>query len=179
MNLVAVLRTAEPGLLPLAKMTLDQAGIPYVVSERGGTIMQRGYAPESPVNAPPVALEILVNQEDAAQARELLADLEAGVSAPAETAAPPAPEKTDLASPAEPAVILTDLDGNRLIARITDAQLDTMLTHLEKESADDRDFYLTSATIDMLAEAGLDADVVTVLRAALGSRDGMDIHWEA
>jgi processive 1,2-diacylglycerol beta-glucosyltransferase len=178
MNLVAVLRTAEPGLLPLAKLTLDQAGIPYVVSERGGTIMQLGYAPDSPANAPPVAFEILVNEEDAAQARELVADLEAGVSAPAETSAPPAPAKTDLASPAEPAVSLTDLDGNRPIGRITDAQLEAMLTHLEKESADDREFYVTNATIDMLSDAGLDAAVVAMLRAALGTRDGMDMRWD-
>jgi len=75
-------------------------------------------------------------------------------------------------------VSLTDLDGNRPIGRITDAQLEAMLTHLEKESADDREFYVTNATIDMLSDAGLDAAVVAMLRAALGTRDGMDMRWD-
>lgn len=179
LKLVGVLRTAEPGLLPLAKMALDQAGIPFVVTERGGTIIQLGFAPESPASAPPIAFEILVNEQDAPQARDLVADLEAGSGVPPPAApGPTAAERADLAAPGEAAVNLVDLDGNRVIGRITDAQLDGLIGHLEKESDDDREFYLTAATIDMLAEAGLDAGVVAILRGALGSRDGMDVRWD-
>ena len=60
---------------------------------------------------------------------------------------------------------------------LTDAQLQFLLDHLEEESAEDTDFYINQATVDMLEQDGADAGLVKLLRSALGGREDMDIRW--
>lgn len=72
---------------------------------------------------------------------------------------------------------LHDKDSDRLLAEISEAQLQFLIDHLEEESARDRDYYLDEATLAMLAEAGGDAALIETLRRALGGRPGMEIRW--
>ena len=51
------------------------------------------------------------------------------------------------------------------------------MDHLEEESAEDTDFYINQATVDMLEQEGADAALVKLLRTALGGRADMDIRW--
>lgn len=67
--------------------------------------------------------------------------------------------------------------GNRL-GTITDAQLQFLIDQLEEESLADRDYYLSSATVDMLEDNGADAQLVGLLRQVLDGREGMEVRWE-
>ena len=50
--------------------------------------------------------------------------------------------------------------------------------HLEEESGEDQDYYFSAATIDALEEEGADAELVALLRQALGDREGVELRWE-
>lgn len=60
---------------------------------------------------------------------------------------------------------------------ITEAQLEFLIDQLEEESAEDTDYYINRATVDLLEEGGADADLLKLLRTALGDRQDMDIRW--
>ena len=60
---------------------------------------------------------------------------------------------------------------------LDEMQLQFLMDHLEEESAEDTDFYINQATVDMLEQDGADAASVKLLRTALGGREDMDIRW--
>ena len=60
---------------------------------------------------------------------------------------------------------------------LDETQLQFLMDHLEEESAEDTDFYINQATVDMLEQDGADAGLLTLLRTALGGREDMDIRW--
>ena len=72
---------------------------------------------------------------------------------------------------------LRDAERNSLIGTITEEQLHFLIDELEEESAEDRDYYFSADTIDMLAEDGGDPQLVSLLRGALAGREGFDVRW--
>jgi len=74
-------------------------------------------------------------------------------------------------------VQLYDKDTGAALGAISDAQFQFLQAHLEEESAEDTDYYLTPETVDLLEAEGADGGLLTVLRTALGQRDEMDIRW--
>ena len=72
---------------------------------------------------------------------------------------------------------LRDKATGRTIGSITDDQLQFLIDQLEEESATDTDYYLNTATLDMFEEKGIDPQLLTILREALGPREEMDIEW--
>lgn len=74
-------------------------------------------------------------------------------------------------------VQLYDKDTGANLGAITDAQFQFMHDHLEEESAEDTDYYFTPETVDLLQEEGADAELLAVLRKALGQRQEMEIRW--
>jgi hypothetical protein len=68
-------------------------------------------------------------------------------------------------------------DTDVLIGEITEEQLRFLVGELEEESLDDVDYYLTEATVDMLEADGADADLVSLLRRALGESGEVDIIY--
>jgi processive 1,2-diacylglycerol beta-glucosyltransferase len=74
---------------------------------------------------------------------------------------------------------LYDAERGGSIGAISDDQLQRLVDSLEEESPTDQDYYLTSATIDLLEDDGADPELVRILRDALGEREGMDIRWES
>ena len=66
---------------------------------------------------------------------------------------------------------------NKLLGSITEADLKVVVDALEEESIDDRDYYIDAATIDLIADGRASDHLVHLLRAALGSADGVDIRW--
>jgi hypothetical protein len=69
------------------------------------------------------------------------------------------------------------VSNNQLIGSITPADLEVLRLALEEESADDRDYYITAATIDIIADGTATEHLVGLLRTALGSDEGVDIRW--
>ena len=74
-------------------------------------------------------------------------------------------------------VELRDKETGRVLGSITEDQLQFLIDQLEEESSGDKDYYINSATLDMFEEAGIDSQLLSLLRAALGSRDSMEIEW--
>jgi processive 1,2-diacylglycerol beta-glucosyltransferase len=63
------------------------------------------------------------------------------------------------------------------VGTITAAQLQFLIDQLEEEAADDTDYYIDQATLDLFEEVGAEADLLALLRQALGTREGIEIVW--
>lgn len=72
---------------------------------------------------------------------------------------------------------LYDKDTGDRLGAISPAQLGFLKDQLEEESLTDRDYYINRATIDMLRDAGADAELLALLDEALGERDGIEVRW--
>ena len=72
---------------------------------------------------------------------------------------------------------LHDAERGTSLGTITEEQLQFLMGELEEESTEDRDYYISADTVDMLEENGADRDLVTLLRNALAEGDGIDIRW--
>ncbi len=73
---------------------------------------------------------------------------------------------------------LYNASTNQLIGSITEADLKVLVDGLEEESLQDQDYYIDRATIDLLADGRATTHLVGLLRAVLGSSDGVDIRWQ-
>jgi len=76
---------------------------------------------------------------------------------------------------------MIDLYNNatqKLIGSITDADLKVLVDGLEEESAEDRDYYIDLATIDVLADGRATDHLVRLLREAVGQEPGVEIRWQ-
>jgi hypothetical protein len=125
------------------------------------------------------AVEIQVLEDDAERARDLLVDLEKAVPAPvaageASEAAGPA---TGRAAPVPDRVELFEGDTGLKVGTLTRTQFEWLSSRLVLESPDDRDYWVDAATLEMLEQEGADAELLRVLRGALGTRDGVSIVW--
>lgn len=74
---------------------------------------------------------------------------------------------------------LYDTESDALLGNITEVQLEFLMSELEEESSSDRDYFITTETVDMLEENGADPELLTVLRDALADREEVEIRWEA
>ena len=177
-ELVAVMETTEPGLLPLARMALEQAGIEYAVQNRGIADQIIGRRSSMTVGETETPLVVVVRAEDAGRAGEALRDL-AGASTASVPVAAAHPRSPSDSAPArgDGSVDLVDADSGASIGAITEAQLASLDAHLELESSEDDDYYIDEATLAMLEEKGADADLIALLRGALAGRDGVNVRW--
>lgn len=175
--LVVVFHAEDQELLPLAEGALEQEGIEYLI-RRSGTGLTVGFGHPAEFGGAEGAADVLVNADDAARARAVLADLALNPDAP--VGVPPSPSPTAAVVPAAGphAYRLTEADSGALIGEITRRQLEYLVDELEEESETDRDYYIDTATIDVLEAAGADAELVALLRRALGIREGLEIAWE-
>ncbi len=73
---------------------------------------------------------------------------------------------------------LYNVSTNQLIGSITEADLQVLVDALEEESAEDQDYYIDIATIDVIADGRATTHLVGLLRTAVGASDGVDIRWE-
>jgi hypothetical protein len=67
-------------------------------------------------------------------------------------------------------VRIYDVGDNRLCGTLSDRQFDALVEALEEEELEDGDCPIDRETLQTLEEQGLDADVLDVLRSALGDR---------
>jgi processive 1,2-diacylglycerol beta-glucosyltransferase len=173
--LVVVFHAEEPELLPLAEAALEQEGIEYLIRPVGSRIPVV-FGNPAEFGGATGAADVLVNAGDETRARLALADLAADPEAHADALA--AAPGTVAPAPAGPrAYRLTEAESGALIGDITAHQLEFLVDELEEESDNDRDYYIDPPTIDVLADAGADAELVGMLRKAVGSREGIEIAW--
>ena len=66
---------------------------------------------------------------------------------------------------------------NDLLGEITAEQLQLLQDQFEEESSDDQDYYINTATLDMLKDAGADAGLLALLERTLGDEGEGDIRW--
>jgi hypothetical protein len=71
-----------------------------------------------------------------------------------------------------------DKNTGVMLGTITPEQLKFLVAQLEEESTTDQDYYIDTATIEMLQTVGADPDMLQLLQDALGDRKGMEILWE-
>ena len=74
-------------------------------------------------------------------------------------------------------ITLTDKETGKTLGTITEAQLQFLIDQLEEETPTDKDYYINRTMIFFLEERGADADLVSLLYAALGDRDEMEVEW--
>jgi hypothetical protein len=74
-------------------------------------------------------------------------------------------------------IALSLKDSGAFVGEIDDADLQLLTDQLEEESAEDTDYYITPATIELLEQNGGSAQLVAVLRQAVGKSEGVDVVW--
>lgn len=74
-------------------------------------------------------------------------------------------------------VTLYDNETGRVLGTITEAHLEFLTAQLEEESPEDRDYYFTADTLEMLEQQGADPALIATLRTALGDRDDLEVRW--
>jgi hypothetical protein len=72
---------------------------------------------------------------------------------------------------------LRDKETGDAVGEVTEEQLQFLMDELEEEDAQDVDYFLNRATLEMLAERGMDAELAELLDEALGDREEMEIEW--
>ena len=72
---------------------------------------------------------------------------------------------------------LREAGTGRVIGPISEEQLQFLVDQLEEESSSDTDYYIDAVTLEMFEERGADPALLSLLRAALGAREGLDIEW--
>lgn len=64
-----------------------------------------------------------------------------------------------------------------LLGEISQDEYQFLQSILEEESLEDVDYYISPGTIDLLAARGADANLIGLLRQAVGASDGVEITW--
>jgi len=67
---------------------------------------------------------------------------------------------------------------NQFLGSLTEAELQVLLDGLEEESLEDRDYYITAATLDLLGDGRATDHLLKLLRTALGGEQGVEIRWQ-
>ena len=75
------------------------------------------------------------------------------------------------------AIKLYDSDNDAPLGSITEQQLQFLIDQLEEETPEDQDYWLRSETLDLLESRGADAGLLSLLRQAMGDREGFEIRW--
>ena len=65
-----------------------------------------------------------------------------------------------------------------LIGEISAKQLSFLVDELEEDSIEDKDYYLSEATVNMLEADDADPALITLLRQALDEHGEVDIVWK-
>ena len=74
-------------------------------------------------------------------------------------------------------ITLSLKDSGALVGTIDEADLKVLVDQLEEESAEDTDYYMTTATIELLERKGASARLIGLLKRAVGDSEGVDIVW--
>ena len=65
-----------------------------------------------------------------------------------------------------------------LIGEISAKQLQFLIDYLEEESRQDKDYAITALTLDYFVSLGIDQELLSLLRQALGDKEEVIIRWD-
>jgi len=71
-----------------------------------------------------------------------------------------------------------DKETGKLLGTITSDHVQYLIDQLEEESEFDQDYWLNRDTLDGFAVKGCPADLLELLKSAMGDRQEMEIRWE-
>ena len=75
-------------------------------------------------------------------------------------------------------ITLVNKDTGQAIGSVSENDLQVLVDQLEEEDSEDTDYYISADTIDLLEENGASADLLHVLRQALGDAEGIEVSWK-
>jgi len=67
---------------------------------------------------------------------------------------------------------------NALLGAVSEEDVQCLIDVLEEEDSKDVDYFVDLDTVDILEDNGASLDLVTMLRAAIGATEGVDVRWE-
>ena len=67
---------------------------------------------------------------------------------------------------------------NALLGDVSESDIDCLVDVLEEEDSKDVDYFIDLDTVDILEDNGASAELVKLLRAAIGAAEGVDVRWE-
>jgi inactivated superfamily I helicase len=67
---------------------------------------------------------------------------------------------------------------NALLGELSESDVDCLVDVLEEEDSKDVDYFIDLDTVDILEDNGASLQLVTMLRAAIGATEGVDVRWE-
>lgn len=73
---------------------------------------------------------------------------------------------------------LYDNQTAMLLGEVSDEQMQVMMSLLEEESVDDRDYYISEDTVDMLVDGGAGPELVALLKQAMGDKGEAEVRWQ-
>ena len=73
---------------------------------------------------------------------------------------------------------LMRLDTGDEIGTIDDKQLQFLVSQLEEEHDDDKDYFIDKDTLELLSDNGADPELLALLEKGLAGDEEMDIAWE-
>jgi len=76
------------------------------------------------------------------------------------------------------AIRLFDKESGAQLGDIAHEDMQLLIDQLEEEHSRDRDYFIDTATIDILEHAGATPRLLALLRDIVGSSEGVDIRWE-
>lgn len=75
-------------------------------------------------------------------------------------------------------VRITDKSTGATLGRISAQDLQFLVDQLEEESSKDTDYFIDAQTVLMLESNGGNPALISMLRAAVGTSEGVEIAWE-
>ena len=72
---------------------------------------------------------------------------------------------------------LYNVTTNQLLGSITEGDLKVLVDGLDEESSQDQDFFIDRETSDLLGVGRATEHLLSLLRTAVGSCDGVEIRW--
>jgi hypothetical protein len=73
---------------------------------------------------------------------------------------------------------LYDKKTNALLGEISESDVECLVDVLEEEDTKDVDYFIDDATIEILEEYAASPELLTLLRKAIGSGEGLEVRWE-
>lgn len=74
---------------------------------------------------------------------------------------------------------LFDNSTGEPLGTIDREELKFLIDQLEEEGAEDQDYFINSATLEMFEEEGCPHNLLGLLQEGLGEREEMEIRWES
>jgi len=85
--------------------------------------------------------------------------------------------RTELTSNSPRSIGLYDKNSKKLLAPLTERELQLLIHTLEEEHSEDRDYYVDNETLELLKRAGMDQLVLQRLERKIRDKGSIEIVW--